>query len=52
MAKKKKKKDKNNNKFEYTNEIIGVIIIFSLIFIILSIYSYIIISYIYKFVNL
>jgi len=27
MAKKKKKKDKNNNKFEYTNEIIGVIII-------------------------
>ena len=27
MAKKKKKKDKNNNKFEYSNEIIGVIII-------------------------
>ena len=27
MAKKKKKKDKNNNKFEYTNEIVGVIII-------------------------
>jgi len=27
MAKKKKKKDKNNNKFEYSNEIVGVIII-------------------------
>ncbi len=27
MAKKKKKKDKNNNKFEYSNEIVGVMII-------------------------
>ena len=27
MAKKKSKKDKKNNKFEYTNEIVGVIII-------------------------
>lgn len=27
MAKKKKKKEKNNNKFEYSNEIIGVMII-------------------------
>ena len=27
MAKKKSKKDKNKNKFEYSNEIIGVMVI-------------------------